>query len=213
MSDNVGRSRSNSAPTVMTRTQHRPTTFLTVDPTGVRAPSAYSVENSTSIGGMVSERSRQQHPDGPTNTGRMQTVHAFTSTPEMQEAVADNVDDTVARTGMNPSMALRLEIMDGLASPMATNGAQHLETFTALPNSAANPHISGGTVRFAQPTSALGSFNTVHSRTAHNRQSPHNQLPTFRGGVTNHQTHQSTSFNRSALTAQQRFARAILGGN
>ncbi|WDE09546.1 hypothetical protein [Thalassomonas haliotis] len=161
---------------------------------------------------MISERSRQQHDHGPTNTGRMQTVHAFTSTPQLQTAVADNVDETVARTGMNVSAALRLEIMDGLASPLATSGAQHLETFTALPNSAANPHISGGRVNFAQPTSTLGDFSTVHARTAHNRQSAH-PLPTFRTGVTAQQTPQSVSFNRSALTAQQRFARSILAGD
>ncbi|WDD96744.1 hypothetical protein [Thalassomonas actiniarum] len=177
----------------------------------MRAPSAYGVENSTSTRGMISERSRQQHDHGPTNTGRMQTVHAFTSSPQMQEAVAYNVDDTVARTGMNVSAALRLEIMDGLASPLATSGAQHLETFTNQPHSMANPHISGGTVHFAQPTSALGDFNTVRARTEHNSQSAH-QRPTFRTGVTAHQTPQSVSFNRSALTAQQRFARSVLGG-
>lgn len=202
------RPRSRSAPPVMSTAKN--TTFLTVDPSGNRAPSAYHAENSRNQAGMMSQRSRQQHDHGPANTEIMRTVHAFTQTGQMQEAVADNVDETVARTGMNVSQALRLEIMDGLASPTASFGAHHLETFTNRPNSLANPHISGGTVQFAHANSQLGDFNSVVSNTEANRSVASQHRTYATQGSTAHTTPQVHQFNQSALEAQRDFAQSIL---
>ena len=218
--NNRGRPRSNSAPAVMTAQQQRLTTFLTVtqDPAVDRAPSAYRVEPDTAPTGMRSQRSRQEHPGdgGAVNTGVLPTVHAFTSTQHMQGVVADLAEGTAHRTGMDPSMALRLEIMDGLASPTASAGAQHIEAFTGQAPAEWNPHISGGTVQFAQPGSLLGDFDAVHARTAHNQAAaPHNQLPPIPAaqGATNNITPEAQRFNTAAVQAQTNFARQLLGGD
>jgi hypothetical protein len=204
----ANRPRSKSAPDILSTAKE--TTFLTVDPSGNRAPSAYHVENNRSQTGMRSQRSRQQHDHGPSNTEVMRTVHAFTQTGAMQVAVADNVDETVARTGMNVSQALRLEIMDGLASPTASFGAHHLETFTHLPNSMANPHISGGRVQFAQSNSPLGNFNSVVSNTEANRLVAPQHRTYATDGATAAPTPQVTQFNQSALAAQRSFTQGVL---
>lgn len=145
----------------------RKTTFLTLDE-GNRAPSAYHVDEHS-----ISIRARQEHKGGPTVTSEKMRVQAFTQTKQQARTVASvlqaHVESTVLSdpiTGvkspptLDPATALRLEIADGLASPMASYGFGHVEASREAIGKG-NPHISGGTVSFAKPGSKLSDFDEV----------------------------------------------------
>lgn len=199
------RKRADSAPTIMSTAL--PTTFVTKEQG--RPPSTYQVDHSTAVSGMMSQRARQEHPNGPKVMQRLETVHAFTETVKQQESVANNVDKLVA-TGKNVSEAMRMEIMDGHAKARAKFGAQHLESFTNIPNSESNPHISGGTVAFAQQGSPLSNFTNVSEQVQDNRNLLEPQRTYTTQGLTGQQTPEVQRFNQSALSAQKTFAKSIL---
>lgn len=197
-------------------TAQRQTTFLTVD-SGNRAPSAYHVNvQGDSIGN--SQRARQEHRSGPTVTREKHAVHAFIpntgnaqQTKDMQRATAKITADMVTQTGMDPQMALRLNIMDGLAVPTASHGAQHIEAFQGN-LSRGNPHRSGGTVAFPDPQSNLSKYDLVKATTAQmKRENANSKGPTkpITGGVGANPS-SVQQFNHAATKEQQRFAQSIL---
>jgi hypothetical protein len=152
----------------------RKTTFLTLDE-GKRAPSAYHVDQHS-----YSIRARQEHKSGATLTSEKMRVQAFTRTKPQARMVADILEAHVKSTALSdpitgvkapptldPATALRLEIADGLASPMASFGFGHLEASRDAIGKG-NPHYSGGTVSFAKPGSRLADFDEV-ARVANKR--------------------------------------------
>lgn len=191
----------------------RKTTFLTVDAGGNRAPSAYNVQQSLSAQGMVSQRARQQHDNGPVNTHPTQAVHAFTDSEKRQVKIADHVEKVAKDSGTNVSTALRMDVMDGLARVRMRANDNHLETFIHEPPSYANPHISGGKVKFAQDHSQLADFDAVEKRTNHNRVNQHATKPPFQRGVSDTPSQEAKEFNRTSLQAQQKFAKSVLNSN
>jgi hypothetical protein len=145
----------------------RKTTFLTFDE-GNRAPSAYHVDEHS-----IAIRARQEHKGGPTVTSEKMRVQAFTQTKKQARTVASILQAHVESTALSdpitgvkgpptldPATALRLEIADGLASPMASYGFGHVEASRDAIGKG-NPHISGGTVSFAKPDSKLSDFDEV----------------------------------------------------
>jgi hypothetical protein len=149
----------------------RKTTFLTFDE-GNRAPSAYHVDEHS-----ISIRARQEHKGGPTVTSEKMRVQAFTQTKQQARSVASVLQAHVESTALSdpitgvkspptldPATALRLQIADGLASPMASYGFGHVEASREAIGKG-NPHISGGTVSFAKPGSKLSDFDEVEAAT------------------------------------------------
>jgi hypothetical protein len=145
----------------------RKTTFLTLDE-GNRAPSAYHVDQHS-----ISIRARQEHKGGPTVTSEKMRVQAFTQTKQQARSVASVLQAHVKSTALSdpitgvegpptldPATALRLQIADGLASPVAKYGFGHVEASREAIGRG-NPHISGGTVSFAKPGSKLSDFDEV----------------------------------------------------
>lgn len=191
--------------------QQRQTTFITQDPTGKRAPSTYHVDTT---GGQIgdSQRARQQHKSGPTVTKQKNAVHAFTDSKRMQKAVSKITKDMVnANPSLNPQQALRLNIMDGLASPTATQGAQHIEAFNSKLGKG-NPHRSGGTVTFPQSGSTLANFDTVSANTKQMKREVNSSHKTA-APITDTTTSNPASaqqFNSANMRAQHAFAQSIL---
>lgn len=178
------------------------TTFLTSDPRG-RPPSAYHVASDG-----VSQRARQGHGDGSKGTGATLTtakhaVHAFTPDKATRDVVRANVKDSVAR-GIDTQTALRMEIMDGLASPTAQHGNAHQEAFPGF----GTTHKSGGFVSFPQPGSGLANFDAVAQRAQARK---HNgNIPPIQDTQSTQHTRESTAFNTQALQEQRTFARGLL---
>ncbi len=197
-------------------TAQRQTTFLTVDQ-GNRAPSAYHVNvQGNTIGN--SQRARQEHGHGPAVTREKHAVHAFIpnqgnsqQAKEMQRATAKITADMVTQTGMDPQTALRLNMMDGLAVPTASHGAQHIEAFQGN-LSRGNPHRSGGTVAFPEPQSMLSKYDLVKATTAQmKRENANSKGPTkpINTGVSANPS-SVQQFNQAAMAEQQRFAQSVL---
>jgi hypothetical protein len=193
------------------------TSFLTVDPTGSRAPSAYHVD----LFG-ISQRARQEHKGGAALTKAMPAVHAFTESKVKRDIVHALVKGSMEK-GIDGPMALRMEIMDGLASPIPHAGDAHQEAFPGGLKKG-NPHKSGGLVKFAETGSALADFDTVASQTSAIRAKEKlakrraakgsliaTHIPTpIIDHTTTSPTLASDTFSFSALSAQRAWARSIL---
>lgn len=194
-------------------TVQRQTTFLTHETRAEkqpRAPSAYHVQtDGDTIGD--SQRARQQHKSGAKLTSEKHRVHAFTQTKQQQMAVSSLTADMASTGQMDAQTALRLNIMDGLASPTAFHGAQHIETSRSAVGKG-NPHFSGGTVTFPQTGTPLADFDAVANRTQQMR-SQHKKgqtvSPPITGGMDSDPA-PAKQFNQAALKEQQRFAQSIL---
>ncbi len=190
-------SRMPSTPTLATMSappqlpRGRETTFLTKEDD--RAPSAYHID---AHGG--TQRIRQQHRDGPAITPRKQRVQAFTDTKQQADAVVRFVN---ARPGPTDE-ALRLEILDGMASPRLAAGRHHVEA-TVTDRGRGNVHVSGGVVRFAEPLSRLADFDTVRERSEAG-ELVHDTLANRRNSA-------AEAFNTMAIDQQRAFAARILG--
>ncbi|XHS79552.1 hypothetical protein ACFJGW_06140 [Burkholderiaceae bacterium UC74_6] len=169
----------------------RETTFLTKEDD--RAPSAYHIDEH---GG--TQRIRQQHRDGPTVTPRKQRVQAFTDTKKQANALVRFVDARPDPT----DHALRLEIMDGMASPRVAAGRHHVEA-TVSDKRRGNVHISGGVVRFAEPLSQLADFDSIKDRNEAG-ELVHDTLVNRRNSA-------AEAFNAMAIEQQRAFAARILG--
>lgn len=183
------------------------TTFLTHDD-GHRAPSAYHVDQHS-----VSVRARQEHRSGPTMTSEKMRVQAFAKTKEQARIVSDIVKDHVQQTGIDPAMALRLAIADGLVSPTASFGAGHVEASRDKVGKG-NPHISGGTVSFPESGSPLSDFTQVQA-TTEERRSQAKSKTALSAPITTTTTSvlppQTQAFNEQALQLQQDFMKDLLG--
>lgn len=184
------------------------TTFLTTE--GGRAPSAYHVDLQS-----VSQRARQEHRSGPTLTSEKLRIQAFTQTKHMAKVVSQMVQHDSQRLGVDPEFALRLQIMDGLASPVIESGKAHLEV-SQNAFGKGNPHVSGGTVMFPAKDSPLSNFDQVASNTSLRR----GQLrakssvvaPPITQSMSTRITPQAEAFNDEALRAQHGFAQSLLKG-
>lgn len=182
------------------------TTFLTHDD-GHRAPSAYSVDAQS-----VSVRARQEHRSGPTTTSEKMRVQAFTKTKAQARVVADIVADHAQQPGIDPAMALRLAIADGLASPTASFGAGHVEASRSAVGKG-NPHVSGGTVSFPAPSSPLSDFTRVAATTEQRRQQAKSKTelsPPITESTTEVPPPQTQAFNAQALQLQQSFMKDLM---
>lgn len=184
------------------------TTFLTTE--NGRAPSAYHVDLQS-----VSQRARQEHRSGPTLTSEKLRIQSFTQTKHMAKVVSHLVQHDSERLGVGPEFALRLQIMDGLASPMIESGKGHLEV-SHSEFGKGNPHVSGGTVMFPAKDSPLSDFSQVASNTSLRRQQIKKKSPVLAPPITQAMstqiTPQAQAFNEEALRAQQGFAQSLLKG-
>lgn len=196
-------------------TAQRQTTFLTHETRPekeVRAPSAYHVDvQGDHIGN--SQRARQEHKSGPKLTSEKHRVHAFTQTKQQQMAVSGLTAQMAKGGQMDPQTALRLNIMDGLASPTAFHGAQHIETSRNAVGKG-NPHFSGGTVSFPQQGSNLSKFDllgatTVQARKEFKRDKHNVTTQPITDSMTTSSA-SATQFNQAAVKEQQRFAQSVL---
>ena len=184
------------------------TTFLTTE--GGRAPSAYHVDLQS-----VSQRARQEHRSGPTLTSEKLRIQSFTQTKHMAQVVSQLVQHDSERLGVGPEFALRLQIMDGLASPRIESGKGHLEVSHSAFGKG-NPHVSGGTVMFPAKDSPLSNFDLVARNTSRRSEqvkanSPELALPITQA-MSTQITPQAQAFNEEALRAQQGFAQSLLKG-
>ena len=191
-------------------TAHVPTTFLTK--ADDRAASAYAVQtNGVDIG--ASQRARQEHAHGAALTSAKPATHAFTDTKQQQRAVAHLTKKDAKALGVDPQIALRMQIMDGLAKPRASHGAQHLEAFSSKLGRG-NPHRSGGTVTFASSTTPLGNYSQVAANTLQKAHEEHttgtSTTPSVTGPTTTAPTAAARQFNRAAVAVQQKFASAVM---
>ncbi len=184
------------------------TTFLTTE--GGRAPSAYHVDLQS-----VSQRARQEHRSGPTLTSEKLRIQSFTQTKHMAKVVSQLVQHDSQRLGVDPEFALRLQIMDGLASPMVESGKGHLEVSHSAFGKG-NPHVSGGTVMFPAKDSPLSNFDQIASNTSLRKKQIKKQSPVIAPPITQTMsaqiTPQALAFNEEALRAQQGFAQSLLKG-
>lgn len=184
------------------------TTFLTTE--DGRAPSAYHVDLQS-----VSQRSRQEHRSGPTLTSEKLRIQSFTQTRHMARVVSQLVQHDSERLGVGPEFALRLQIMDGLASPMIESGKGHLEVSHSAFGKG-NPHVSGGTVMFPAKDSPLSNFDQVAANTSLREKHARKQSPVLAAPITQAMstqiTPQAQAFNEEALRAQQGFAQSLLKG-
>lgn len=179
-------------------TSTKKTTFLTSDPRG-RPPSAYHVKSDGQ-----SQRARQGHNGGAALTREKHAVHAFTPDKVMRDVVRSNVKRSVASQGYSTQFALRLEIMDGLASPVAQSGNAHQEAFPGFKPT----HKSGGYVAFPEPDSRLANFDLVAHNTRRRERDP--SIPAITDSQSTAQTRESVAFNSQALSDQQAFTRRFL---
>lgn len=184
------------------------TTFLTTE--GGRAPSAYHVDLQS-----VSQRARQEHRRGPTLTSEKLRIQSFTQTKHMAQVVSQLVQHDSERLGVGPEFALRLQIMDGLASPMIESGKGHLEVSHSTFGKG-NPHVSGGTVMFPAKDSPLSNFDQVAANTSLREKQARKQSPVLAPPITLTMsaqiTPQAQAFNEEALRAQQGFTQSLLKG-
>lgn len=184
------------------------TTFLTAE--GGRAPSAYHVDLQS-----VSQRARQEHRSGPTLTSEKLRIQSFTQTKHMAQVVSQLVQHDSERLGVGPEFALRLQIMDGLASPMIESGKGHLEVSHSAFGKG-NPHVSGGTVMFPAKGSPLSNFDHVATNTSLRSDQVKTHSPVLAPPITQAMstriTPQAQAFNEEALRAQQEFAQSLLKG-
>jgi hypothetical protein len=184
------------------------TTFLTTE--SGRAPSAYHVDLQS-----VSQRARQEHRSGPTLTSEKLRLQAFTQTKHLAKAVSKLVQSDSRRLGVDPEFALRLQIMDGLASPMIQSGKAHLEVSHSAFGKG-NPHVSGGTVMFPAKDSPLSNFDQVAATTSLRRGQIRAKsavkTPPITQSMSPLTTPQAQAFNEEALRAQHGFAQALLKG-
>lgn len=184
------------------------TTFLTTE--GGRAPSAYHVDLQS-----VSQRARQEHRSGPTLTSEKLRIQSFTQTKHMAQVVSQLVQHDSERLGVGPEFALRLQIMDGLASPMIESGKGHLEVSHSAFGKG-NPHVSGGTVMFPAKDSPLSNFDQVAANTSLREKQVRKQSPVLAPPITQTMsaqiTPQAQAFNEEALRVQQAFAQSLLKG-
>ncbi|MBL8484828.1 MAG: hypothetical protein JNJ60_21715 [Rhodocyclaceae bacterium] len=183
----------------------RKTTFLTTEQG--RAPSAYHVSESGDT-----QRVRQEHRSGPTVTSEKRRVQAFTSTKDMAWVVHDNIKDTVEKRGFSVEAALRMEIMDGLASPLVAPGRGHIEVSEGNIGKG-NPHVSGGTVAFPAKGSPLENFDALKQATQQRKRAVSTAPLPQSSTMSTQITPQAQDFNRRALTEQQTFAQAVLKPN
>jgi hypothetical protein len=183
------------------------TTFLTKE--SGRAPSAYHIDPLTS----ESQRVRQEHRSGPVVTPQVQRIQAFTQTKQMAHAVSKLVKEDSQRLGVDPEFALRLQIMDGLASPTIASGKAHLEV-SQNRFGKGNPHVSGGTVAFPAKDSPLSNFTQLSARTDKRRLEIENgvqiKTPPVKASMSDEITPSAEAFNKEALRAQHSFAQGIL---
>lgn len=183
------------------------TTFLTTE--NGRAPSAYHVDLQS-----VSQRARQEHRSGPTLTSEKLRIQAFTQTKQMAKAVSKLVQHDSQRLGVDPEFALRLQIMDGLASPTIQAGKAHLEVSQSAFGKG-NPHVSGGTVMFPAKDSPLSNFDQVAATTSMRRgqiRARSAVTPPIAQSMSSQITPQAEAFNDEALRAQHGFAQSLLKG-
>ncbi|MBL8473637.1 MAG: hypothetical protein KF778_07805 [Rhodocyclaceae bacterium] len=180
----------------------RKTTFLTTEQG--RAPSAYHVSETGDT-----QRVRQEHKHGPTVTSEKRRIQAFTATKDMAWVVHDNVKDTVEKRGYSVEAALRLEIMDGLASPLVASGRGHVEVSEGNIGKG-NPHVSGGTVAFPAKGSPLENYDALKQATQQRKHSIPNAPSPQSTTMSKQITPQAQEFNRRALAEQQTFAQAVL---
>ncbi|MES2670098.1 MAG: hypothetical protein V4673_06720 [Pseudomonadota bacterium] len=183
------------------------TTFLTTE--HGRAPSAYHVDLQS-----VSQRARQEHRSGPTLTSEKLRIQAFTQTKQMAKAVSKLVKHDSRRLGVDPEFALRLQIMDGLASPTIQAGKAHLEV-SHSEFGKGNPHVSGGAVMFPARDSPLSNFDQVAATTSMRRgqiRARSAVTPPITQTMSPQITPQAEAFNDEALRAQHGFARSLLKG-
>lgn len=182
------------------------TTFLTTE--SGRAPSAYHVDLQSH-----SQRVRQEHRNGPTVTSEKRRVQAFTQTKQMAHAVSQLVKLDSRRLGVDPEFALRLQIMDGLASPVIASGKGHLEVSDKAFGKG-NPHVSGGTVMFPAHGSPLEDFDQLAAKTKVRKREVKAHKSVLTPPVKQSMSHQSTPqadvYNQEALRAQSAFASSIL---
>ncbi len=183
----------------------RKTTFLTFDE-GNRAPSAYHVDQHS-----MSIRARQEHKSGPTVTSEKMRVQAFTRTKQQARSVASILQAHVESTALSdpitgvkgpptldPATALRLEIADGLASPMASYGFGHVEASRDAIGKG-NPHISGGTVSFAKQDSKLSDFDEVVAATKKRKKEDRKALDAPKTKKTKHLTPPIVDFTTDVM--------------
>ena len=178
------------------------TTFLTTETN--RSPSAYHVDSQGRT-----QRARQDHASGPTVTSNQVRHQAFTDDKTQARKVAAIVHDDSQRFGVSPAFALRMAIMDGLASPKLKHGAGHVEASTnALGRG--NPHVSGGTVTFPQSGSPLANFDQVATTTQRRKTNGATSEPALTGTTTPHLTPEAQAFNKQSMQQQSMFAQTIL---
>lgn len=180
--------------------QRGTTTFLTLDE-GNRAPSAYKVDIAHNSVGQ-SQRARQEHPHGPAVTRKHNAVHGFTADKKGAKTLTNLMKTSIAR-GLDPQTALRMEILDGHASPRAKAGNGHVEAFDTAPGRG-NPHRSGGTVMFASSRGPLSDFAAVAENVNAGGEPIHDR-------ATTRVTRAGAEFNRAASHDQQSWARRLLG--
>ncbi len=200
---------SSSPPPASPTPPRKPTAFVTHDHAKGRAPSAYYVETK---GGQLgdSRRARQEHGGGPTVTKQKSAVHAFASDKQQIRAVHANVKATIAREDIDAQDALRMEILDGMASPAAAFGDAHEEAFPGGVRKG-NPHRSGGLVEFAEQGSDLADFDKVKKATRALKKGVHGASP-ITDSTTHLPTPASSQFNQASVHAQQDWAQGLLSG-
>jgi hypothetical protein len=177
------------------------TTFLTKEET--RAPSAYYVADSGKT-----QRSRQEHRSGPSVTGVAKRTQAFTKSPKQAKTLCTVIMRDAAKLGVKPDKALRMAILDGIASPRLRSDMSHVEA-SSNPVGKGNPHLSGGVVKFPEPGSRLSDFKLVRQITRDRMQD--DSLAPVADAMTDEPTPAALSFNDQSLNEQFEFATATLG--
>ncbi|MFM0742197.1 hypothetical protein PQQ51_33655, partial [Paraburkholderia xenovorans] len=105
------------------RTGRRETTFVTKEDR--YAPSAYHVDSSGKT-----QRARQEHKDGAAVTSVRSRTQAFVNSGHQMHALNKAVNSDMQSLAVKPDTALRMGIMDGLASPFAAANKKHVETLS-----------------------------------------------------------------------------------
>jgi hypothetical protein len=173
------------------------TTFLTE--TEDRAPTAYYVAPDG-----TNRRARQQHDAGARLTDPEMRTHAFVSELQWADQLTTVVKDVSAEFGLARDDALRLQILDGLASPRLRAGYSHVEA------SRRKTHLSLGSVCFPTPGSLLANFDAVAENTrARSTGEPGAPAP-ITTSTTGTLTPAAHAFNQTASAEQRDFASAVL---
>jgi hypothetical protein len=173
------------------------TTFLTE--TEDRAPTAYHV-----TAGGINQRARQEHEAGARLTDPEMRTHAFVSELQWADQLTTVVKDVSGEFGWARDDALRLQILDGLASPRLRAGYSHVEA------SRRKTHLSLGSVCFPTPGSLLSNFDAVAENTLARSAGQPGVPDPITTSTTDRLTPAAHAFNRAASAEQRDFASSVL---